>query len=104
MAKIITEPKVLYGFLTTPVIEVEGILVFANGDVIWISCKYRVEERVPYLRHTNEVIGTCVPAGMRIQLYRYLDRLRENAMYCDKDCVIHIQPRGEHHLIETGDK
>jgi len=25
-------------------------------------------------------------------------------MYCDTDSVIHIQPRGEHPLTETGDK
>jgi hypothetical protein len=37
-------------------------------------------------------------------LYRYLDRLRENALNCVTDTAIHIQPRGEPQLIETGDK
>jgi len=30
--------------------------------------------------------------------------LRENAIYCDTDWVIYIQPRDEPQLIETGDK
>ena len=36
MTKIITEPKELYGFLTTPGIELKESLVFANDDVLWI--------------------------------------------------------------------
>ena len=62
------------------------------------------EEDVPNLRHTNEVIGAYVTAGARIHLYRYPDRLRENAIYCDTDSVIYNQPRDEPALIETGDK
>jgi len=39
-----------------------------------------------------------------IHLYRYLDRLREKAIYCDTDSIIYIQPSDEPGLIETGDK
>ena len=60
---------------------------------------------MPTLRHTNEIIGAYVTTGARINLYRYLDRLGEDAMYCDTDSVIYIQPKGAGHpLIETGDK
>jgi len=59
---------------------------------------------VPNFRHNNEVIGAYVTAGARIHLYRFLDRLRENAIYCDTDSVIYVQPRDEPALIETGDK
>jgi len=104
MTKIITEPKVLYGFLATPGIEVKENLVFANDDVVWISWKYRAEKRVSSLRHTNEVIGAYVSSGARIHLYRYLARLRENAMGCNKYYVIYIQPRDEPQLIETREK
>jgi len=85
--KIITEPKELYGFLATPGIEVVN-LAFASDDVVWLSRKRGAEEDVPNLRHTNEVIGAYVTAGARIHLYRYLERLRENAIYCDTDSVI----------------
>ena len=59
---------------------------------------------MPSLRHTNEVIGAYVTAGARIHFYRYLDRLQENAIYCDTDSVIYVQPRDEPSLIEPGDK
>jgi len=104
MTKIITEPKDIYGFVSTPGIEVMN-LAFANDDVVWILWKYGAQEDVTSLRHTNEVIGAYVTAGARIHLYRYLDRLRKNAMYCDTDSVIYIQPKGDGTpLIETGDK
>ena len=53
---------------------------------------------MPNLPHTNEVIGAYVTAGARIHLYNFLDWLQENAIYCDTDSVIFIQP------IATGDK
>jgi len=77
--RLISKPKELYGFLASPGIEVMN-LVFANDDVVWISWKYGAEEDVPSMRHTNELIGAYVTAGARIHLYRYLDRLRENAI------------------------
>jgi len=92
MTRLIMEPKELYGFLATPGVEVMNI-AFASYDVVGISCKYGAQEDVPNLRHTNEVIGAYVTAGARINLYRYLDRLRENAMYCDTDSVIYVQPK-----------
>jgi len=55
---------------------------------------------VPNLPLTNIVIGGYVTAGARIYEYRYLDRLRENAFYCDSDSVIYIRPRDEYQLIE----
>ena len=79
-------------------------LVFATDDVFWLSWKRGAEEDVPNLRHTNDVIGAYVTEGARIYLYRHLHRLRENAIYCDKDFVIYVQPRDEPALIETGDK
>jgi len=60
--------------------------------------KVSAEENVPNLPHTNEVIGVYVTAGARIHLYNFLDWLQENAIYCDTDSVIFIQP------IATGDK
>jgi len=59
---------------------------------------------VPNLHHTNEVIGAYVTAGARINLYGFLDRLQEKAIYCDTDSVIFIQPSGELWPIATGNK
>ena len=82
--RVITEPtKELYNFLSMPGIEVTN-LAFASDDVVWISWKHSAEKFVPNLRHTNEVIGAYVNAGDRMHLYRYLDRLGERAIYCDR--------------------
>ena len=62
------------------------------------------EENVASLPNTNEVIGAYVPAATRIHLYSFLDRLEENAIYCDTNSVIFIQPSGESWPIATGDK
>ena len=52
----------------------------------------------------NEVVGAYFPAGARIQVYRYLDRLGERAIYCDTDSVIYIQPKNEPNLIQKRGK
>jgi len=77
--------------MVTPGIELHNML--ANDDVFWISWQFSSEERVPSLRHTNEVIGAYVTARPRIRLYSYLDRLQGKAIYTDTDSVIYIQPR-----------
>ena len=100
---VITEPKELNNFLVTPGIEVTN-LAFANDDVVWISWKHSAEEHVPNLRHTNEVMGAYVFAGATMDLYRYLDRMGERAIYYDTESVIYIQPKDEPGLIETGEK
>jgi len=101
--KLISEPGELYIFLVTPNVEVQNTL-FANDDVVWISWQYSADERVPSLRHTNQVIGAYVTAGARIHLYGFLDTLQEKAIYTDTDSVIFIQPapKSEPYLIKTG--
>ena len=90
--KIITEPHEPYRFLATPGAEVTN-LAFASDDVAWLSWKVNAEENVPYLSHTNEVIGAYGIAGARIHLYNFLDRLQENAIYCDRLLYIYSAER-----------
>ena len=90
--KLISDPKDLFRFLATLGIVVIN-LVFANNEVVWVSWKFTVEERLPSLRHTNKVIGAYVTAGARIHLYRHLDRLQEKAIYCDRFCYIYPAER-----------
>ena len=59
---------------------------------------------MPYITHTNEVIGAYVTAGARIHLYTFFDWLQENAIHCDTDSVIFIQPSMEPWPIATGEK
>ena len=100
--KLISEPHEMYRFLVTLGIEVLNMM-FASDDVVWISWQFSSEERVPSLRHTNEVIGAFVTAGARIHLYSYLNRLQDKAIYCDTDSALYIQPADEPALVETRD-
>jgi hypothetical protein len=97
--KLILKPKELYSFLATPDFQVSNM--FANDDVVWISCQNSEKERVPTLKHSNDVIDSYVTADARIHLYSNLDRLRNKALYCDTDSVVYIQPRNEPGLVET---
>ena len=72
--------------------------------MVWLSWKLSAEEIVTYVTHTNEAIGAYVTAGARIHLYSFLDRQQENAIYCDTDSVIFIQPIAEPCPIATEDK
>ena len=54
--ELISEPKELYKFLSTPGIGVTSLL-FASDQVVWLSWRYAEDERVPNRRHTNEVVG-----------------------------------------------
>jgi hypothetical protein len=100
---LISDPQELYRFLAMPGIEVQNMM-FATDDVVWIAWQYSLDERVPSLRHTNEVIGAYVTACARIHIYSYMDKLQERALYTDTETVIYIQPRDENALVETGDK
>jgi hypothetical protein len=66
--RLISDPQELYRFLVMPGIEVQNMM-FASDDVVWIAWQYSSAERVPSLRHTNEVVGAYVTAGARIHLY-----------------------------------
>jgi hypothetical protein len=63
--KMMADPQELFRFLATPCVEVTKLL-FAGDEVLWITWKY-VEENMPVLRHTNEVIGAYVTTGARLK-------------------------------------
>ena len=101
--ELISYPQELYRFLATSEVDVVNLL-FARDHVVWVSWKYAAEERIPNLPHTNEVLGSFVTAGARIQLYAYLDQLQERAIFTNTDSIIYIQKDDEPPLIECGDK
>jgi hypothetical protein len=76
--QIISDPHELYRFLAKPGIEVTSLL-FVRDDV-WAAWCYSDDEFLPNLRHTNEVIGAYVTPGARMQLYAYLDSMKERAL------------------------
>jgi hypothetical protein len=101
--KMITDPLELYRFLATPEIEVTNI-TFVGEEACCVSWRFSAQEDIPSLRHTNEIIGCYVTAGARINLYSYLDSLKEKAIYCDTDSVFYVQPDNEAPLFKTSDR
>ena len=99
---LIYVPQEMYYFLATPDVEVLPLL-FASDQAVWISWQHSEQKHAPILEHTNDVIGSFVTAGARLHLYKYLDRQQTNAIYCDTDSVVYIQPKNEPDLIETVD-
>jgi len=87
---MISDPCELYRFLATPGMEVTN-LMFASDDEVWASWRFIEEQMIPNLRHTNEVIRAYVSAAVRLNIYSYLDRLGERALYCDADSVLFVQ-------------
>jgi hypothetical protein len=88
--------------LATPGIEIES-LVFASDRAVWASWKFIEEEKVPNLKHINEVKGAYVTTGTRIHLYKYLDRLQDKVLYLDSNSILYVQKESEPSLIEIGD-
>jgi hypothetical protein len=99
---MISDPHELYRFLAAPVIEVAN-LMFASDDVVWASWRF-IEEKIPSLRHTSNVLGAYVTSGARMSLYSNLDRLQARALYCDTNSVFYVQKETKPILIECGDK
>jgi hypothetical protein len=98
----ISDPNELYRFIATPGIEVTSMM-FASDEVVWVSWRFSDEEKIPNLKHTNEVLGAYVTAGARLRLYNFLDIVQENALYCDTDSIIFVQKENEPPMIECGD-
>jgi hypothetical protein len=57
-----------------------------HNQVLRLSCSFAEVEHVPSLRRTNEIAGAYVTEGGRIHLYRYLDRIQDKTLYCDRFC------------------
>jgi len=77
-------------------------MLFASDDVFWISWQYSADERVPSLRHTNEVIGAYVTAGARIHLYGFLEKFKKMPSTQIRT-LIFIHPTNVPYLTEKGD-
>jgi hypothetical protein len=100
---MIADPHELYKFVATPGDEVTHLL-FANDDVVWVTWRVSEEEKIPSLRHTNEVIGAYVTTGAQLKLYSYLDTLGVRALYCDIDSVIYVEKETQARLVKCGEK
>jgi hypothetical protein len=77
--------------------------MFASDEVVWASRRFNVEEKIPSLRRTKEVIGVYLTTGACMHFYKNLDRLEERAIYFDTDSVLYIKEERKTRLVEIWD-
>jgi hypothetical protein len=88
---VISEPRELYRFLTTPGFEVTN-LIFANDDVVWASWRFIAKEKIPSLRHTNEVLGgICDVICEHKSVLLSGPIARESAVLRHRLCLLHTE-------------
>ena len=85
--EFITEPRRFYHLLSDDGFEVSDVH-HVNDDCLYVSYKKSKEFQTPAL-HTNVIIASYVTTHARLELYSYLEQLKERALYCDTDSVIY---------------
>jgi len=95
-----TDPALYFDLLTSDGQEVQDVS-FVTDEMIriqWINKEQFIEES----GKTNVVIAAYTTAKARLQLYTYLERLGDRALYCDTDSIIFCsKPRDW--IPQTGD-
>jgi DNA polymerase type B, organellar and viral len=86
MTVIIKEPHILNDYLTNETISVETIIPI-NDEILLLHYKFH-EEDTPSLNFANVIIAAFTTAHARIELYSYLDRLKDRILYFDTDSII----------------
>jgi hypothetical protein len=76
-----------YRVLATPGIEVTSLL-FPSDEVVWVTWRFSDKEKIPNIKHTNEVLGAYVTPGARLGQYHFLERVQEKAIDCYTDSFI----------------
>lgn len=84
----VNDPVRLVDLLTSPEIEVNGILP-VNDSTLYVSWKYTsiAQQTSPT---TSVVVAAFVTAQARLKLFKYLSFLGERAIYYDTDSVLYV--------------
>ena len=85
--EFITEPRSFYHLLSDDGFEVSDVH-HVNDDCLYVSYKKSKEFQTPAL-NTNVIIASYVTTHARLELYSYLEQLKDRALYCDTDSVIY---------------
>ena len=92
--EFITEPRRFYHLLSDDGFEVSDVH-HVNDDCLYVSYKKSKEFQTPAL-NTNVIIASYVTTHARLELYSYLEQLKDRALYCDTDSVIYRHIVGEY--------
>ena len=85
--EFITEPRRFYQLLSDDGFEVSDVH-HVNDDCLYVSYKKSKDFQTPAL-NTNVIIASYVTTHAILELYSYLEQLKERALYCDTDSVIY---------------
>ena len=91
--EFITEPRRFYHLLSDDGFEVSD--VHHVNDCLYVSYKKLKEFQTPSL-NTNVIIVSYVTTYAILELYSYLEQLKDCALYCDTDSVLYRHIVGEY--------
>lgn len=69
-------------------------VMLVNTETLLVSHS-KTKDFIPPSNYTNVVIAAFTTALARLHLYKFLDLVGENALYCDTDSVIYSHPIGD---------
>ena len=92
--EFVTDPKKFFHLLCDDGYEVSDVHPI-NDDCLYVNYKKTNEFQIP-ATNTNVVIASYVTTHARLELYSYLERLSERALYCDTDSVIYKHVEGQY--------
>lgn len=95
----VTSPAELYNIMEDQGNNIHDIRIITE-DVVEVDTTKAEEEVIPSSK-TNIFIASFTTAWARLELYSYLDKLKERVLYFDTDSIIYQQRDGEQE-IETG--
>lgn len=86
--EIVTEAKRLVDLLTSPEVEVTGVLP-VNDETLYVGWRYR-DDALITTSTTSVVIAAFTTAQARLKLFDYLNFLGSRALYYDTDSVFYV--------------
>ena len=87
-----TEPRKFFELISDDTYDVSDVQII-NDDCLYVTYKKSIEFQTPAL-NTNVIIASCVITHARLELYSYLKRLEDHALYCDTDWIIYRHVEG----------
>ena len=92
--EFVTQTRRFFQLFSDDCFKVSDVQV-VNDDCVYVTFKKGVEFQTSTL-NTNVVIASYVTTHARLELYSYLERLEERALYCDTDSVIYKHVQGSY--------
>ena len=92
--EFVIEPRRFYHLLSDDGFEVSDVH-HVNDDCLYVSYKKPKEIQTPAL-YTNVIIASYVTTHTILELYNYLEQLKDRSLYCDTDSVIYRHIVGEY--------